>query len=236
MKPAVAVAAMRRAPSAPRHLMFAALGAAAAVALVVLLTTRIGAITFVLCLPAAAAAVLTRLRLDARQRGLRLLSQQDALTGLGNRRLLHERLNYEIARHRRHGRRFSVFALDLDGFKQVNDRFGHHAGDEILREVASALRRVVRDQDTVVRMGGDEFCVLAPEMGWQQADQLSGRLNAAVAKSVAGLDGLGVSVGFAVYPDEGWTPEHLLQRADAAEAAAKRASRAGRGRPPARAA
>ena len=219
---------VRRLPTAPRHLLLVALAAVGSIALVVLLTTQVGLVALVLCLPAAAGAVLVRLRLDARARGLRLLSQQDALTGLGNRRLLHERLDYEITRHRRHGRRFAVLALDLDGFKQVNDRFGHHAGDEILREVANALRRAVRDQDTVVRMGGDEFCVLAPEMGWQQADQLAGRLAAAVSKSVSGLDVLSVSVGRAIYPDEGWTPDHLLQRADAAEAAAKRASRAAR--------
>ena len=219
---------VRRLPTAPRHLLLVALAAVGAIAVVVLLTTRVGAVSLVLCLPAAAGAVLIRLRLDARARGLRLLSQQDALTGLGNRRLLHERLDYEITRHRRHGRRFAVLALDLDGFKQVNDRFGHHAGDEILREVANALRRAVRDQDTVVRMGGDEFCVLAPEMGWQQADQLAGRLASAVSRSVSGLDVLSVSVGRAIYPDEGWTPDHLLQRADAAEAAAKRASRAAR--------
>ena len=219
---------VRRLPTAPRHLLLVALGAVLATVLVVVLTMRVGAVALVLCLPAAAGAVLVRLRLDARARGLRLLSQQDALTGLGNRRLLKERMDYEIARHRRHGRRFAVLALDLDGFKQVNDRFGHHAGDEILREVAGALRRAVRDQDTVVRMGGDEFCVLAPEMGWQQADHLAGRLAEAVSQSVSGLDVLSVSVGRAIYPDEGWTPEHLLQRADAAEAAAKRAHRQAR--------
>ena len=173
-------------------------------------------------LPVAVLAGLSQRRIEQRQRGLKLLTLQDPLTGLGNRRLLQDRLNYEIARHRRHSRRFSVLALDLDGFKQVNDRFGHPAGDEILREIARSLQRAVRDQDTVVRMGGDEFCVLAPEIGWEDAERLAARLELSVQTAVGGLDMLGVSVGFAVFPDEGWTPEHLLTRADQAGMETKR--------------
>jgi diguanylate cyclase (GGDEF)-like protein len=193
-------------------------------ALLVLAGSSFGAAALSFCVPAGVAALLISLRIDARQQGLRLISQQDALTGLGNRRLLTDRLNYEIARHRRHSRRFSVFALDLDGFKQVNDRYGHPAGDEILREVARALEKAVRDQDTVVRMGGDEFCVLSPEIGWEDAERLAERLELSVQTAVGGLDMLGVSVGFAVFPDEGWTPQHLLARADAAGIEAKRRS------------
>ena len=137
--------------------------AASAVSLNVLAGAKMGMTALLFAFPAAVLAGWMQRRVDQRQLGLKLLSQQDALTGLGNRRLLHERLDYEITRHRRHSRRFTLLALDLDGFKQVNDRFGHPAGDEILREVARALERAVRDQDTVVRVGGDEFCVLAPE-------------------------------------------------------------------------
>ncbi|MDQ5808297.1 MAG: GGDEF domain-containing protein, partial [Actinomycetota bacterium] len=107
-------------------------------ALLILAGASFGAGGLFFCVPVAVGALLVVLRVEARQEGLRLMSERDALTGLGNRRLLNERLNYEIARHRRHSRRFSVLALDLDGFKQVNDRFGHPAGDEILREVALA--------------------------------------------------------------------------------------------------
>ena len=198
--------------------------ATAAAAVLVLAGSSFGAAALFFCVPVAVGASLVALRVDARQQGLRLISQQDALTGLGNRRLLQDRLNYEISRHRRHSRRFTVLALDLDGFKQVNDRFGHAAGDEILREVARALEKAVRDQDTVVRMGGDEFCVLAPEIGWEDAERLAERLEQAVASAVGGLDMLGVSVGFAVFPDEGWTAEHLLTRADEAGIAQKRRS------------
>jgi len=197
-----------------------------AVAFVAFLGAELGSAALVFALPAAVGTGLLARRTSARHEGLRLLTQQDALTGLGNRRLLQERMGYEITRHRRMGRRFSVLALDLDGFKQVNDRFGHAAGDEILREVARAMQRAVRDQDTVVRTGGDEFCVLVPESSWQQAELLAERLRDAVAGAVGGLDVLGVSVGYAVYPDEGWTPEHLLSRADAAELEMKRRRRA----------
>lgn len=196
--------------------------AASAVALNVIAGAKLGMTALVFALPAAVLAGWLQLRTDKRELGLKLLSQQDALTGLGNRRLLNERLNYEITRHRRHSRRFTLLALDLDGFKQVNDRFGHPAGDEILREVARSLERAVRDQDTVVRLGGDEFCVLAPESTWEDAEALAQRLHVAVETAVGGLDMLGVSVGYAVFPDEGWTPEHLLARADAAEIDVKR--------------
>ena len=210
----------------PRDLAVPVAVATTASALLVLAGSRFGGAGLFFCVPAAVATLLVVLRIQARQQGLRLISQQDALTGLGNRRLLHDRLSYEIARHRRHSRRFSVLALDLDGFKQVNDRYGHPAGDEILREVAKSLVKAVRDQDTVVRMGGDEFCVLAPESTWEDADAMAQRLHVAVQTAVSGLeDRLGVSVGFAVFPDEGWTPEHLLARADAAEIDVKRRKR-----------
>jgi diguanylate cyclase (GGDEF)-like protein len=216
----------RAARAIPRHVALPVAIATAGSALLILAGASFGAGALFFCIPAAVAALLVVLRIEARQEGLRLIGQQDALTGLGNRRLLHERLNYEISRHRRHSRRFTVLALDLDGFKQVNDRYGHAAGDEILREVARSLEKAVREQDTVVRVGGDEFCVLAPEIGWEDAERLADRLELAVETAVGGLDMLGVSVGFAVFPDEGWTPEHLLSRADQAGMEEKRRTRA----------
>ena len=206
----------------PKHRLVAAAVFTAASALLILAGAAFGAAGLFFCVPAAVASLVAIRQIEIRQEGLRLLSQQDALTGLGNRRLLQERLNYEIARHRRHSRRFSVLVLDLDGFKLVNDRFGHAAGDEILREIAKALEKAVRDQDTVTRLGGDEFCVLAPETGWEDADRLAVRLENAVQGAVGGLDMLGVSIGFSVFPDEGWTPEQLMRRADEAGILVKR--------------
>ena len=215
-------------PVVPSKLAVPGLSVALAVALVALVGARLGPAAMVLALPAGLIAVAVQRRIEVRQEGLKLLSQQDALTGLGNRRLLQERLTYEIARHKRHGRRFTLLALDLDGFKQVNDRFGHPAGDEILREVARAMERAVRDQDTVTRVGGDEFCVLVPESTWEDADRMAERLRRSVAGAVGGLSNLGVSIGYAVFPDEGWTPEHLMAQADAAGIETKRKSRRAR--------
>jgi diguanylate cyclase (GGDEF)-like protein len=230
MSPVAAVrdAVVARSPEVSPTVIGPAVVAGVVAALLVLAGATLGLAAMALGIPAALAAVAVKRRIEARQEGLKLLSQQDALTGLGNRRLLHERLRYEIARHRRHGRRFSLLALDLDGFKQVNDRFGHPAGDEILREVARAMERAVRDQDTVVRVGGDEFCILVPESSWADADHMAERLRRSVSRSVGGLEQLSVSIGYAVFPDEGWTPEHLIARADAAGIETKRKARAQR--------
>ena len=123
-----------------------------------------------------------RSRLERERDAMRRFALRDPLTGVANRRALDERLGYEIARHTRHGESFAVLALDLDGFKAVNDRFGHDAGDELLREAAAALVEVVRAQDTVVRLGGDEFCVLAPQTGQASADRLTARVREALGR------------------------------------------------------
>jgi diguanylate cyclase (GGDEF)-like protein len=206
----------------------AASAAAAAAVLVALAGAALGPAAVLLAVPAAVAAALVQRRVEVRERRLLLLSQRDALTGLGNRRVLEQRLGYEIARHRRHRRRFCVVAMDLDGFKQVNDRFGHQAGDEVLREVARALARAVREQDTVVRLGGDEFCILAPESGPAEADRLAERVRWAVANAVEGLESLSVSAGWAIFPDDGEDGDQLLAHADEASIAAKRRRRGGR--------
>jgi diguanylate cyclase (GGDEF)-like protein len=127
-----------------------------------------------------------------------------------------------MARHSRQGREFAVLVLDLDGFKGVNDRFGHPAGDELLRDVADALGEVIRDQDTVARLGGDEFCVLAPETGLAGGDQLAYRVERAVVRATSGVSALSASVGVAVFPRDGSEPERLIEAADSAQQEAKR--------------
>ena len=209
-------------------MLLTALGGGLLAALAILAGARLGSSAVVFAVPLALVAAAVRGRIEARHSGLLHLAHIDPLTGLGNGRQLRQRLNYEIARHRRHRRHLTVFMLDVDGFKTVNDRFGHVAGDEVLREIARQLERTVRDQDTVVRQGGDEFCVLAPETGWREAERLAERLGYAVARAVGGLQGLSASIGFAVFPDEGATPETLIARADANEADAKRRVRQAR--------
>jgi diguanylate cyclase (GGDEF)-like protein len=180
----------------------------------------------------ASVAVLAsvRVRLEGERSAMRRWALTDPLTSAFNRRGLSERIDYEVVRHARQRHRFAVVMIDLNGFKRVNDRFGHPAGDELLRDVTAALREAVRDQDTVARLGGDEFCVLAPETDRAGGEHLADRVREAVRRVTTGLDALSASVGVAVYPDDGTTPHAVLDAADAAQIAAKRASTGGRAR------
>ena len=170
-----------------------------------------------------ATAVVMHLRegLLAGQAELADLARRDPLTGVGNRRQLSERLRYEIARHRRAKRELAVLVLDLDRFKEVNDSMGHPVGDRLLVDVAQALQATVRDGDTVVRHGGDEFCVIAPETGAAEAAALSARIHHALsAIAVLGAP-LSATIGAAVFPEDATSPELLLAAADSAERDAK---------------
>ncbi|GAC1316456.1 MAG: hypothetical protein NVSMB25_02180 [Thermoleophilaceae bacterium] len=171
-----------------------------------------------------------RKRLGAERELLRASALSDPLTGAANRRGLAELADYEVVRHTRQRTSFAVVALDLDGFKLVNDRFGHPAGDELLRDVADALRRVVREQDTVARLGGDEFCVLAPETDSSGAQQLTARIEVAISRVTAGVESLSASVGFALFPADGADSAAVMKAADAAQVQAKRRMRGARGR------
>lgn len=147
------------------------------------------------------------------------LAQRDALTGVGNRRMLDERLGYELVRHARCGEPLSVVLLDLNGFKAINDTIGHSAGDDVLREVADALRGVVRGQDTVARPGGDEFCILAPGTGADAGAELVARIRAALDGVTT--DRVSAGIGVAVFPGDGTTARDLYEAADARQRADK---------------
>lgn len=186
---------------------------------------------------ACAAALRQRLAVLERERdSLRRDALSDPVTGVANRRSLLARADYEIARHRRAGQTFALVMLDLDGFKQLNDRFGHAAGDDLLRDVAAALRRAMRAQDTVARFGGDEFCVLAPETGAQGTERLAGKVSQAVRDVSVGMETVGGSVGVALYPADGRTAAELMHAADERLLEAKRRRPAGAGRAQRRAA
>jgi diguanylate cyclase (GGDEF)-like protein/PAS domain S-box-containing protein len=153
---------------------------------------------------------------------------RDPLTGLANRTLLEERLRASLARDARSGGATGVLFLDLDGFKEINDRFGHRVGDEVLQAVAQRLRAVVRPSDTVARFGGDEFVVLVEQATPDALDALRPRVRAVVSQplTVAGRAfEVGVSVGSAVATSGHADPQGLLAEADERMYAQKRTPR-----------
>lgn len=127
-------------------------------------------------------------------------SRQDALTGLPNRRAFEERLPVELSRFSRSGRPLSLVLLDLDGFKGVNDRLGHPAGDEVLREISHILRDS-RMTDDCFRIGGDEFAILMPGTTAEEAEIAARRLAEAVRGGKVGDGVIGVSFGIATSED-----------------------------------
>jgi diguanylate cyclase (GGDEF)-like protein len=192
--------------------------------------TLILAIVEVVCLTVVAVGiVLLARRLQASHQALWALARRDELTGVGNYRSLHERLAAEIARHRRHSREFALVLLDLDGFKAVNEHFGHLEGDRLLTEIGMALSDEVRAEDSVFRQGGDEFAVIVPEAGAEEAEEVAARLRARVSRRGFGSDEdrpLAAATGFAMFPADGVSAEQLLGFADGDLFAAKRERRA----------
>jgi diguanylate cyclase (GGDEF)-like protein len=181
------------------------------------------------CLVAVAVGVLVLFRrLRVSHEALWSLARRDELTGVGNYRALHERLGEEIARHQRHSREFALVLLDLDGFKQVNERHGHLEGDRLLSEIGAALRDEVRAEDSVYRQGGDEFAVIVPEANAEEAGEVAARLRARVRRRGYGSDeerALSASTGFAMFPADGSTGDELLGFADLDLFASKRGER-----------
>jgi diguanylate cyclase len=163
--------------------------------------------------------------LELANRALQQLALHDALTGLPNRTLLHDRLQQALLENRRSGQTLALVMLDLDGFKAVNDTLGHAAGDQLLREMAGRLRRVLRAGDTVGRLGGDEFAVLLPGADKAVTARLMERMRAVLAADTL-LAGRPVSVsaslGAALGPVHGRDPDTLLRCADDAMYRAKR--------------
>ena len=159
------------------------------------------------------------------EQAMRTLAYHDALTGLPNRRLLDDRLAQALHVAQRHDRKLSVMLIDLDDFKQVNDAWGHPAGDAALREVAQRLAGCVRRADTLARHGGDEFAVLLPDVQAAAdcslvAEKALRSLGREIAVGGRPLT-LGASIGISLYPADAGDGEALLRNADAAVYRAK---------------
>jgi diguanylate cyclase (GGDEF)-like protein len=141
----------------------------------------------------------------------------DQLTGLPNTRSLFLHLDQELARSKRTGVPLAVFVLDLDGFKQVNDRFGHLLGNRVLQRTGEVLRGACREYDYVARMGGDEFVMVFPGLTSEglhaRCSQLCESVSA-MGRRISGEDLLSLSIGEAVFPRDGTDAEQLLAVAD----------------------
>ena len=168
---------------------------------------------------------------ERRQIAVRVEAQanQDALTHLPNRRFFVQWLGFNLAQAKRDGADLALMFIDLDGFKAVNDRYGHDAGDALLVQIARRFRATLRESDLLARVGGDEFALIAPnakdgrEMG-QLAQRLLNALSDASAPKLAG-EPVSASIGIAFYPDDAEDLQGLVAAADAAMYAAKRAGK-----------
>ncbi len=158
--------------------------------------------------------------INEKQQELRHMATHDLLTGLPTRMLCQERLSFAIANAVRHKDKVAIMFIDLDGFKAVNDTFGHEAGDELLQKVANTLLGEVRGNDTVARFGGDEFVVLLSDLKDKSGavivardilDSLSREFRLA-----QGVAHIGASIGIALYPDHATEVDSLIKAADTA--------------------
>ncbi len=161
---------------------------------------------------------------------LERIAHHDSLTGLPNRLLLADHLRQAIARNQRGDTLIAVCYLDLDGFKEVNDRFGHQAGDQLLIDVANRLRDSVRGGDTVSRLGGDEFVVLLSGLADEEECRIAlDRLLQSISKPyvIGGSEhaGISASIGVTLFPNDSVDPDTLVRHADHAMYAAKQAGK-----------
>lgn len=162
----------------------------------------------------------TRRALEAANAELRRVAYTDAVTGISTRKLFFDRVGQSLARAKRSGEMFAVIFMDLDGFKQVNDSFGHEAGDIVLRSVAERLQGQIRETDTLARFGGDEFVLLVDTSVTRGVvsgicDRISNTFSVPFELDEAEVR-LGVSFGTAFYPFDGDGAEDLIRIADAA--------------------
>ncbi|QEP44117.1 GGDEF domain-containing protein [Ectothiorhodospiraceae bacterium BW-2] len=157
-------------------------------------------------------------RVELSLRELRDRSERDPLTGLYNRRKFDELALQELHRSQHHQHSFALLMVDLNRFKPINDTYGHEAGDELLCAVASAMSHALRMEEVISRIGGDEFLILVPECGTEEATALSDKLSACIEQMAVKYKGdhlsVGCSLGVAIYPHDGLTMAELIRKAD----------------------
>ncbi|GGD01566.1 diguanylate cyclase [Aureimonas glaciei] len=163
-----------------------------------------------------------------RERSLRGDALVDPLTGLGNRRAVDHWL--DVNGFRRGAGEFSVILVDIDHFKSVNDRFGHHVGDAVLQRLGAVMRQSVRDVDLVARYGGEEFLILLPAADAARAQTIAERIRQAIAAEQVSADGVAVRVSASFGIADSWGHDDRVELVAAADAALYRAKRNGRDR------
>lgn len=161
----------------------------------------------------------------------RNLAHHDILTGLKNRIYLYEQMEQMLAEDRRKNAGGALIYADLDDFKPINDKFGHEAGDTVLKETAKRLLSCVSKDDIVARIGGDEFAILIPGISdYSELTLIAERIISVMKRSIV-LKGryykIGISIGISVYPADGDDPEKLLQKADLAMYSVKKSKSGG---------
>jgi diguanylate cyclase (GGDEF)-like protein len=150
----------------------------------------------------------------------------DSLTGLYVRRYFMVKLQEELHRAERYNNILSIVMADLDRFKNINDTYGHDAGDRVLKAIGKFLQQNIRDVDVIARYGGEEFVLMIPEAANDAAHSLSERLRKNLSEmKIEDFPPITISLGIATYPYDGADPEELIKKADAAMYAAKRAGR-----------
>ncbi|MGO9445684.1 MAG: diguanylate cyclase domain-containing protein [Thiobacillaceae bacterium] len=158
--------------------------------------------------------------LETSRASLEVEATHDPLTGLANRRLFYDRLQQAIRHAKRYGSQIGILFVDMDRFKEINDRNGHHVGDAVLTEVAARIVNSVRESDTVARLGGDEFAVLLENVRGRSdclsaAQKIEESLGAEASFYGLGVE-LAASIGQSMYPEDGQDEDVLLRAADAA--------------------
>jgi diguanylate cyclase (GGDEF)-like protein len=166
---------------------------------------------------------------------LRNMAYRDAVTGLYNHRYFREQLSHELERSARYGQPLAMILMDMNNFKEINDRYGHFMGDKFLGLVGEVIERQIRASDVGARYGGDEFVIVLPNTTGDEAAATGEKLVSAVASCAAMTATgepveLGVSFGVAAFPGDARTAGELIQRADARLYAAKAERKVGRRR------
>lgn len=158
-------------------------------------------------------------KLSEQKKAMEYMALHDTLTGLPNRNMLDDRLNTMLEAARRNNSSFTIVIMDLDGFKNVNDTYGHAVGDALLKKVASRLKACLRPNDTVCRLGGDEFILLLDDMQNDSSLNICKRISAEISKPMT-IQGtqivIGSSMGVVKYSDHRDIPEDLIHKADQA--------------------